>query len=168
MGTWGTGPFDSDGALDYLFKLARSHAAVDSRGDITPGTVDHLSVVADMRQTLNEVLGSHIPYEAYEEAYACAGLVTAVLGGHDDGSGGTRLMSTLSVARDDEPLPGGVLGLDAHLGYTALLTVEDAKALTPAARSATQALMRSDEWLSVWKSSADIRRALAELHSALS
>ena len=79
MGVWSTGPFGSDGALDYLGGLADKHATVGPDYTIVPGSVDHGAVLADLTSALAAITEpAKTPEEEYrpatiEYAYAAAG-----------------------------------------------------------------------------------------------
>ena len=167
MGVWSTGPFGSDGALDYLGGLADKHATVGPDYTIVPGSVDHGAVLADLTSALAAITEpAKTPEEEYrpatiEYAYAAAGLVAAVAAGHTaDEQCGTSLLAGTN--------PVDPLGLSNHCGYVALLRPEDAAGLREAAVTAVNSIATEEDWLSSWFRSDRIRGRLTLLARALS
>lgn len=159
MGAWGHGPFDSDAALDYLGRIADTHASVDDDYDIVAGSVDHPAVT----RMLRAVMASTDLLDA-AEMYAAAGLVAAALDpALTPASSGTRLGAALDAAATGQQLTP--LGLDAHCGHLTLLRPEDAAQLVPAARAAVSRLRQMDAWTRTWRD--DITPTLDALDAAL-
>lgn len=167
MGAWGFGPFDSDGALDYLGDLAGEHAKQDDEGEIDPATVDRPAVLAQLRAALAAVTVAPAENEyrtaTCENAYAAAGLVAAVLAGHDAAEqSGTRLGAALAGEVDPDPL-----GLAAHCGFVAVLDPDTAGTLRPDAARAVTALRDERDYVQIWTDQQQFLTLLAALEVAL-
>lgn len=175
MGAWGTGPFDSDSALDWLGNLADDTAQIDSNYEVIPGTVDHAAAAAKIERVLTKAaspLGEdEYRWGVYSYAYAAAGLVAGVVSGESKkGARGTRLGAAMtSRLSGGDPIDSGpdALGLGHACSYQHLLTEEDARALIPKARAAVDALERSGEWLDSWRDSEGMLDQFARLRALL-
>ena len=174
MGSWGSGPFDSDSALDYLGDLAQTHASrsVDGVHTVAPGSVDRLAATGALRSVL-------VASPAYNEdqrwaldaMYAAAGLVAAALAGKDPSVvSGTRLFAAMAAHAAGE-LPAGsddeVLGLDNHCGFVALLDLSSAVSLHGPAVAAVATLSAATVWLDGWDDLAEITDQLTRLARVL-
>lgn len=175
MGAWGTGPFDSDNALDFLDDLARRCAEHDEdTGELIPGSVQHTKVRAALRTALREITQIDNPAGLAgwrcEAAYAAAGLVAAARTGHDpEAPSHTRLFDAMQARADGHSLAAGAdpLGLASHCGNLALLDPASADALTADAVAAVRSLGQATEWLQTWKDPDDVRDQLGRLEHAL-
>jgi hypothetical protein len=169
MGAWGTGPFDSDGALDYLGGLASRFGWQNHDGDLPAGS-------GDAERTDQELTGDLLAVTAgttgedrdslCERAYAAAGLVAAALTGHgtDGAPSGTRLFAGLAgQSQTAEPL-----GLANHCSFGQMLTVDRALALRATALAASAALRDEAGWLSSWRDAEALREQLTRLEALLS
>jgi len=174
MGSWGTGPFDSDSALDYLGDLAQAVASSSADDDyaIAPGSVDRPAVTEALRVVLT---ATPAPGEdqrwALDCMYAAAGLVAAALAGKDPSLvSGTRLFAAMAAGPGGQ-LPVGdddqVLGLDNHCGFVALLDRSSADALRVPALAAVATLAAAGRWLDGWNDVAEITDQLTRLARVL-
>ena len=128
MGAWGQGPFDSDGALDYIDGLSAAldlDLAEDPSEDETSLTLDAQQtalLVAEVQATLVDAPAA----SAWQlsEVYAAAGLVAAALAG-TRAVAGTRLFSAFAKEANMDA------GLERHMGLADLIPVEQATQLTP-------------------------------------
>lgn len=164
MGAWGTGPFDSDGALDYLDELERaSGAARNDADEVDPATVNRVVVLDQLRRALATAQAGHAPPGGRELPYAAAGLVAARLTGQPPASAGTGLIDSLSAGL---PFPED-LGLDRHCGYLGLLDRDTARQLQADARQAVTALRADRSWHGEWNSPGRLLLQLDRLARAL-
>ena len=174
MGSWGSGPFDSDSALDYLGDLAQAVASSSADDDyaIAPGSVDRPAVTEALRVVLT---ATPAPGEdqrwALDCMYAAAGLVAAALAGKDPSVvSGTRLFAAMAAHAAGE-LPAGsddeVLGLDNHCGFVALLDLSSAVSLHGPAVAAVATLSAATVWLDGWDDLAEITDQLTRLARVL-
>lgn len=143
MGAWGDGPFDSDGALDYLGGLADRVAEIDEEYEIRPGTVDDDKVRTELRAVLR---GPQDHWDG-DNVYAAAGLVAAAL--HPElvdrsSNTGTRLGEKFSGESTAN------LGLHGHCGYLTLIEADTALALREDALAGLQALKQNASWMGKW------------------
>lgn len=163
MGAWGLGPFDSDGALDFLGDLAHRHATMkdDDGYEIDPSSVRHDAVHAALLEALTAVTRPAAEGEyrwgTVDDAYASAGLVAAALTGqHTDSPKGTSLF---------EQTRG--LNLDRHCGYVDLLPTDRAVPLLPQAIAAVSAISTESDWVDHWNDPDSIREMLTDLLAVL-
>jgi hypothetical protein len=151
MGAWGYGPFDSDGALDFLDDLEAMNPE-----DVLP----------ELRERLKAPVGVW----DWQALYGCVGLVAARLGGYKGESTGTNLFVHLAAQDGDAEaslkLAVEPLGLDAHTGKVGLLTEDEARALAPLAVHAVDVLAASD-YADGWDDPDKIRRNLERLRQLL-
>ena len=167
MGTWGFGPFDSDGALDFLGDLAMVHARTADDGSVLPGSVDAAGIAVALRVALQAVTRAPeepvVPGFDEENAYAAAGLVAAALSTAVPAeSRGTRLLGDAGSG------PGDVLGLGAHCGFVALLPHAVARRLLPYAIAAVDALTTpTAPGTAAWLRAEHRSTALAHLRATL-
>jgi hypothetical protein len=154
MGAWGTGPFDSDGGLDYLGDVeAAAGARRDDDGKLDLASFRADAVHEELRRALAMDDGAAEAVDAagwYDHAarYAAAGLVAARLTGQPSANIGTRLLDRLAGATGSEDL-----GLDRHCGYLELLDQDSAERLRDNAVAAVAALRADESWLDSWSSS---------------
>lgn len=166
MGAWGTGPFDSDAALDYLGDLEDVAGATRNDADeLDPASVNHGAILNELRQALGMVGESAGPGEWHDEAipYAAAGLVAARLTGQSPENTGTRLLGRLAGETGSEDL-----GLDRHCGYLGLLDQASAEQLRDHAVITVAALRADQPWLDTWRSGGDVVMQLDRLALELS
>jgi hypothetical protein len=166
MGAWGTGPFDSDGALDYLDDLeAWSGAARNKAGEIEPASVNRAVVLEQLRRTLagaSEQAGRG--WSGSEELiYAAAGLVAARLTDQSPADTGTGLIPGI---RAGQGFPQN-LGLDRHCGHLGLLDWHTAQLLQGIASRAVAALRADRSWHGEWRTPARLVAQLERLARAL-
>lgn len=151
MGAWGYGPFDSDGALDFL-------------DDLEAGNPE------DRVETVRRRLEAPVGEWDWQNLYGCVGLVAARLSGYKGDGTGTNLFAHLA-ARSGDPeasleLAAEPLGLDAHTGKVGLLTEDEARALAPLAVHAVAVLAASD-YADGWDEPDKIRTNLERLRALL-
>jgi len=174
MGSWGSGPFDSDSALDYLGDLAQTHASrsVDGVHTVAPGPVDRPAATEALRSVLVASPPDNEDQRwALDAMYAAAGLVAAALAGKDPSVvSGTRLFAAMAAHAAGE-LPAGsddeVLGLDNHCGFVALLDLSSAVSLHGPAVAAVATLSAATVWLDGWDDLAEITDQLTRLARVL-
>ncbi len=153
MGAWGTGPFDSDGALDYLGDLEEiSGAARNGADEVDSATVNRAAVLEQLRRTLAGAGEQDL-------LYAAAGLVAARLVGQPSRNTGTRLFDRIFVGQGFPQ----ELGLDRHCGYLGLIDRSTAEQLQGDAMKAVAALRGDEPWLGTWNSPAAIVTQLERL-----
>jgi hypothetical protein len=144
MGTWGSGPFDSDGALDFLGDLTTQIGApVDAEGNLS----DSFGAIYQDRAA--ELLGRALEQGSACHRYAAIGLVASrLVKDNPSTSCGTSLFSTLVAGAGDglggqSPLSAqDSLHLGAHCGYITLIGGHHARRLVPASREALGELDR--------------------------
>jgi hypothetical protein len=166
MGAWGTGPFDSDGALDYLDDLEEwSGAARNKAGEIDPASVNRAVVLKQLRRTLAGAgkLGERGWSGGEELIYAAAGLVAARITDQSPANTGTGLIPGI---RAGQGVPQD-LGLDRHCGHLGLLDRHTARQLQGTASQAVAALRADQSWHSEWSSPAHLVAQLDRLARAL-
>ena len=166
MGTWGPGPFDSDGALDFLDGLAHRYATMNDDGDIDAASVDAPAVTAELRTALLAVTepaadGEYRP-QTVEDAYAAAGLVATALSPVTPEVSGTRLFG-VDTGHDGADR----LGLNHHAGHKQLLSPEAATALLPDAVAAATAIGGETDWLDLFIDRHSVVDAVAQLTQTL-
>lgn len=161
MGAWGTGPFDSDGGLDYLGNLANTYAKETDDGELYDINQD------EIKQRLSSLFKRAVahPDENWaiaQDLYAGIGLVAANLVDVPEENTGTRLFNGNLTNVNAE----NNLNLDAHCGYKKLVNNVDST-LAHQANEAAETLLADEEWINSWYAREEIIKNLKTLQNIL-